>query len=92
MNRILLLVIMISLGCAARQSLPDFSKSYVSIYANLEKQSPSPDLKIVDNKPDFVPPKYIRVLRGSYKDQNNNMVEEGWEWLLVEDGGPNANF
>jgi len=87
-----MMTILIGAGCAARQSLPDFSKSYESIYANLEKQTPSPSLQVVDNKPDFIPPKYIRVLRGSYKDQNNNMVDAGWEWLLVEEGGPDANF
>lgn len=37
-------------------------------------------------------PKYIRVYRGSYKDNRGNVVDAGFEYILVDDGTPDTNF
>lgn len=37
-------------------------------------------------------PRYIKVYRGSFRDEKGNVVEGGFEWIKVDDGLPDTNF
>lgn len=93
-QKICLIALFFMSSCIARQSLPDLSEGYKSIYQELESRRTADvsKLEIRDTRHEFLDPVYIKVWRGSYRDFNGNMVDEGWEWVLVTPGGPNANF
>jgi hypothetical protein len=81
-------------SCASRSSLPNLtgkSEGYKGLYAETEKKIDT-KLAIEKKRPHLKQPAYIRAWRGSYNDGNGNFIEDGWEWILLDKGGPDANF
>ncbi len=88
------IAVMFSLnGCATSSKLPDLTKKggYTSIYVHMENRIDK-RLNIEPKRPPLRHPEYMRVWRGSYADNRGNFIEDGWEWILVRPGGPDANF
>lgn len=63
------------------------------IYSKPDKQVEKlvRDIKEKDGKVLRVP-KYIKVYRGSYRDDKGNVVSGGFEYIRVDDGTPDTNF
>ena len=63
------------------------------IYAKPDKQIEKlvRDIQEKDGKVLRVP-KYIKVYRGSYRDDKGNVVSGGFEYIRVDDGNPDTNF
>ncbi len=98
MKKILVVSIGLSIlvGCSAKdvkvEQLSSYSL-YDELYENVEEQ----ELKKVkslreEDKVILSVPKYIRVYRGSYKDENGNVVEGGMELIKIDNGEPNTDF
>lgn len=83
------------ISSCASNSLPNFVKNssdgYKGLYAETEKKV-DPKLIVEKKRPYLKQPSYIRAWRGSYNDSNGNFIEDGWEWVLLDKGGPDANF
>jgi hypothetical protein len=86
------LMLLCTASCAS-QSLPDLTKegSYSGLYSEISKKTDT-KLVIEQKRLPLSELQYIRVWRGSYKDNKGNLIEDGWEWLLLREGGPDANF
>jgi hypothetical protein len=67
------------------------SKGFKGLHAEVEKRADT-KLVIEEKRPPLRQPVYIRVWRGSHADARGNFVEDGWEWILIREGGPDANF
>lgn len=89
-------VIPFMFGCAVKESNEvkaiDYSL-YDEIYEKLEQK----DIEKVkglkeEHKTILNVPKYIKVYRGSYKDENGNVVAGGMEFIKVDNGSPDTNF
>lgn len=63
------------------------------IYTQVDKKAETLVSNIVEKRGKVLKvPKYIKVFRGSYKDENGNVVEAGFQWLRIDDGIPDTNF
>ena len=90
--KIICFLILLCVASCASQSLPDLAKEgYSGLYSDISKKTDT-KLVIEQKRLPLSEPQYIRVWRGSYKDNKGNLIEDGWEWLLLREGGPNANF
>ncbi len=92
---ILSLILSVLVSCAKKEIKPQ--KLNYSLFDEIYK-TPSQEVKsivgnVVERRGKVLKvPKYIKVLRGSYKDENGNVVESGFEWIRVDDGIPDTNF
>lgn len=100
MKRLFLLVLSMALfGCAGMHKNVDEKVEVInyslldSIYGHVDVQVQKiiGDLKERESKV-LRSPKYIKVYRGSFKDDKGNVVEGGFEWIKVDDGNPDTNF
>lgn len=81
-------------ACGGRNSIPNFVENtggYTGLYDEVDKKVDK-KLLVEKKRPGLKHPEYLRVWRGSYNDSNGNFIEDGWEWILLERGGPDANF
>ena len=63
------------------------------IYQNVEKKDLEKIEKIrEEDKKVLKIPRYIKVYRGSFKDENGNVVEGGFELIRIDDGAPDTDF
>ena len=92
---ILSLIFSVLVSCAKKEIKPQ--KLNYSLFDEIYK-TPSQEVKnivgnVVERRGKILKvPKYVKVLRGSYKDENGNVVESGFEWIRVDDGIPDTNF
>ena len=89
------LIVSVLVSCAEKEVKPQ--KLNYSLFDEIYK-TPSQEVKsivgdIVERRGKVLKvPKYIKVFRGSYKDESGNVVESGFEWIRVDDGIPDTNF
>ncbi len=71
-----------------------------SSYSLLDEIYSKPDEKVKElvrnmkevRKEVLKSPKYIKIYRGSYRDEQGNVVLGGMEYLLIDDGTPDTDF
>jgi len=83
-------------GCASKQPEVKPIKEY-SLYNYLYEKVEDEAVRKVDKIEEkdttiLNVPKYIKVYRGSYKDENGNVVSGGIELIKIDNGEPNTNF
>ena len=89
------LAIVILTSCAEKKVEPKkLNYSLLDeIYTQVDKKAETIVSNIVERRGKVLKvPKYIKVFRGSYRDENGNVVEAGFQWLRVDDGIPDTNF
>jgi hypothetical protein len=97
MKKLMLLgLIPVFIGCSTKQvevkQLSNYSL-YDDLYENVE-QKELEKIKNLKEKDITIlnVPKYIKAYRGSYKDENGNVVAGGMEFIKIDNGEPNTNF
>ena len=80
-------------SCASSKPLAGIYKNggAYDLYSRMDS-SVDKSLAIEAKRPPVSPSEYMRVYRGSYKDDNGNLVEGGWELIRLRKETPDANF
>lgn len=97
MKKAILMITTLCFSCASQvqeNKVQSLNYSLLeSIYNQVDIQSIKPvDSITLRSSTILKSPSYIKVYRGSYKDEKGNVVESGFEWLKVDDGIPSTNF
>ncbi len=93
---VFLLIPLMFLSSCATKKVEKVKENYSFLKEIYEK----PDKKVLESvknlkherKQVLKTPKYVKIYRGSYRDEKGNVVEGGIEYLLIDDATPNTNF
>ena len=91
---VLIGLMLASCGTATKEKVVKLNYSLLdSIYTQVDKQEVEKVRNVVERHSKVLKQaKYIKVYRGSYRDDNGNVVEGGFEYIRIDDGIPDTNF